>query len=167
MNYLKLDFSTDNGLMNLPSFVHIAYFNLKFDGVPSKRHVEQLRFIFNAYPQVYIRYYKRFKKARRKDYQLGFTINKTLLDALIEEIEGYFIDREIKKSIKKLRQEISNRRKSIYNYLVEKDGEYCQYCNSVENLEIDHIIPVSKGGTNDRKNLQLLCRTCNGIKSNN
>lgn len=27
--------------------------------------------------------------------------------------------------------------------------------------EIDHIIPVSRGGTDDRKNLRVICRQCN------
>ncbi len=33
-------------------------------------------------------------------------------------------------------------------------------------LEIDHITPVSRGGTNDPGNLQTLCRACNQAKSN-
>ena len=28
-------------------------------------------------------------------------------------------------------------------------------------LEVDHIIPVSRGGTNDPKNLRTLCHPCN------
>jgi 5-methylcytosine-specific restriction endonuclease McrA len=31
-------------------------------------------------------------------------------------------------------------------------------------LEIDHIRPVSRGGTNDPDNLQVLCRDCNAGK---
>ena len=45
----------------------------------------------------------------------------------------------------------------------------CQNCGwSVENgasLHVDHIIPVSKGGTNARDNLQALCAPCNMGKS--
>ena len=42
----------------------------------------------------------------------------------------------------------------------------CESCGSKQNLEVDHIIPVSRGGTSDRENLQALCRSCNRRKHN-
>ena len=33
-------------------------------------------------------------------------------------------------------------------------------------MTIDHITPLSRGGTNDIKNLQLACKRCNSMKSN-
>ena len=40
----------------------------------------------------------------------------------------------------------------------------CTYCGSDKDLQIDHIIPVSKGGRTEKENLQPLCRTCNTQK---
>ena len=37
-------------------------------------------------------------------------------------------------------------------------------CRSQERLELDHITPVSKGGGNTARNLQLLCERCNRKK---
>ena len=38
-------------------------------------------------------------------------------------------------------------------------------CGSQSDLEYDHIIPVSKGGSNTERNIQLLCERCNRLKA--
>jgi len=38
---------------------------------------------------------------------------------------------------------------------------YCLFCGSKNKLTIDHITPISKGGSNNEENLQCLCWKCN------
>jgi Holliday junction DNA helicase RuvB len=45
-----------------------------------------------------------------------------------------------------------------------RDGGKCVKCGSRENLEYDHIIPVSMGGSNTARNIELLCENCNRSK---
>jgi hypothetical protein len=55
----------------------------------------------------------------------------------------------------------------IREYLLEKWGRKCAYCGK-ENvpIEVEHIQPKSKGGTNRISNLTLACRECNEKKGN-
>lgn len=53
------------------------------------------------------------------------------------------------------------------SYLANTLDYRCQICRERfpwEELSIDHIIPLSKGGTHDRFNLQLACKRCNAKK---
>lgn len=59
--------------------------------------------------------------------------------------------------------------KSIRFEVFKRDKFTCQYCGASAPdviLEIDHINPVSKGGSNDILNLVTACRDCNRGKTN-
>jgi 5-methylcytosine-specific restriction endonuclease McrA len=45
-----------------------------------------------------------------------------------------------------------------------RDGHKCQQCGAKPPLELDHIMPVSKGGSAEESNLQALCVKCNRAK---
>ncbi len=58
---------------------------------------------------------------------------------------------------------------TIRNRLYKKQKGFCAGCGEkfdAVNLEIDHIIPKSKGGGDYYDNLQLLCGNCNRVKGN-
>lgn len=61
---------------------------------------------------------------------------------------------------------------SLRNSIKSRDNHTCRYCSvSVVTephllLEVDHIIPISKGGLSTPDNLQTLCWRCNRTKSN-
>ena len=53
--------------------------------------------------------------------------------------------------------------------VVRNAGNRCGYCLSRQGLvpdllEIDHIVPVAVGGSDEEKNLWLACRACNRAK---
>ena len=48
-----------------------------------------------------------------------------------------------------------------------RDEGKCAKCGSRKNLEYDHIIPISKGGSNTVRNIELLCEECNRKKRDN
>ena len=53
---------------------------------------------------------------------------------------------------------ISNKfMKNLYN-------SPCVYCGASEEIEVDHLIPIVKGGRHSEGNLQPLCKACNNEK---
>lgn len=53
----------------------------------------------------------------------------------------------------------------------ERADGLCEYCLlphtlSTHPFSIEHILPISKGGTDDLENLALACSACNGSKYN-
>jgi len=58
----------------------------------------------------------------------------------------------------------------LRHQILERDRFTCMDCGATPadgaKLEVDHTIPVSKGGSNDPSNLRTLCSDCNRGKSN-
>lgn len=88
--------------------------------------------------------------------------------------------KEAKKAYNKRRKAIQRGAKvgQVFSYkqIFERDGWSCQMCkkatpaqkrgtSSHNAPEVDHIIPLSKGGEHSPNNAQTLCRACNGWKS--
>jgi len=61
---------------------------------------------------------------------------------------------------------LANRRvpDSMRAAVLVRDGGRCRRCRRSINLEMDHIVPVSKGGKTEELNLQTPCRRCNRAK---
>lgn len=92
--------------------------------------------------------------------QIKYLINK------LEDKSGYFYnDRMIWDALCHVeRGKVSNSmRFQIYN----RDGYRCRICGKYgvhNDLEIDHIKPIAKGGKSVYENLQTLCKSCNKEK---
>jgi 5-methylcytosine-specific restriction enzyme A len=55
----------------------------------------------------------------------------------------------------------------VRKYVFTRDNYQCKSCgktNLETTLNIDHIIPLAQGGSNDISNLQTLCQNCNQKK---
>ena len=51
--------------------------------------------------------------------------------------------------------------------IFQRDRFMCRYCGAIpgeSELQIDHIVPIAKGGTNSLLNLITACRLCNAGK---
>lgn len=75
-------------------------------------------------------------------------------------LSDYFVKDQRKMMTKELRGKVAKR-----------DNYTCQICGKRMQdgvgLQIDHIIPVAKGGKSIMSNLQVLCSKCNGRKGGN
>jgi hypothetical protein len=43
-------------------------------------------------------------------------------------------------------------------------GHSCVYCGSASGIQLDHVIPISKGGPDTADNMVMVCRACNASK---
>lgn len=93
-------------------------------------------------------------------------LNSSTIDALVETLSG---------KIKWRRSAVGQRAlmtAKFREHIKSRDGYSCRQCSVALAdqphllLEVDHIIPVSRGGMSTEENLQTLCWRCNRTKSN-
>ena len=99
-------------------------------------------------------------------------------DYTSEEVQLLLWEREQKRTrrFQRLKKEMLSERaledarreripEDVRIFVWKRDEGRCVQCGSQDKLEFDHMIPVSKGGGNTARNIQLLCETCNRRKS--
>lgn len=95
----------------------------------------------------------------------SITLNEQTIELLIE-----YMDEQVKyKNSAKAQRSLMT--KKLREYIKRRDEYTCQSCGASTAqqdlllLEVDHIIPVAKGGLSTEDNLQTLCWKCNRTKS--
>lgn len=94
------------------------------------------------------------------------TLNTQTIDALVETLAEKI---RWRKSAAGQRALMTAK---LRDYIKTRDNHTCKHCSvSIHAephllLEVDHILPVSKGGLSAEENLQTLCWRCNRTKSN-
>ena len=78
----------------------------------------------------------------------------------------YWAEQAAKRKIKKRNNNAGSNLSYAEPFAIPRlELDYCVYCKLTENLTTDHIIPISKGGTQDPKNLIKACSSCNKSKN--
>lgn len=97
--------------------------------------------------------YRKRIAQREKQY----IVNPKYLIGCIES--SYFVEEDILG-----RTNISGKYRHFILRLFNYRCADCGATNQETRLHIDHIIPISRGGSNKKENLQVLCRDCNLAK---
>ena len=116
------------------------------------------------------KYTRRTKKARQ---QFLFAEEFTFTDAIPDRTDGGetsapYLKTKSKLQAKETSDGLTNQERK--QKLLDAKGHFCQGCghpfDDSRYLELDHNTPRASGGSNNLSNRLLLCRPCNGLKSN-
>ncbi len=122
---------------------------------------EEIAFNELYFPQFTFRY---ISSGGNSGTQFTTTMDIPMLERFV-----HYIDENVKRRKSAAGQRALMTQK-LRNQIKERDNFTCQKCgNSTEReenllLEIDHIVPIAKGGLTEESNLQTLCWKCNRSK---
>lgn len=105
---------------------------------------------------VYFNYSHFMQLYLNKEIQLPDVLSSTLTSAPVHH--------PVSSTVHKQKRTINGYKKRL---LASSQEWKCGHCKQILDpaYEVDHIIPLSQGGTNDDSNLLCLCRKCHGIKT--
>ncbi len=86
------------------------------------------------------------------------------------QLDNEKIRAKARKEVEYLANEQNNIETLIQKYVLLSETNYkCIYCNdnvTIENMEIEHILPISKSADDSMNNKACACRSCNSNKGN-
>lgn len=146
---------------------------------PEKRRAED-RSRYAADPSKFIDKQKRFYaansvaiRARRQDYHYETYLDPNVRQKAQQRTKEWMLANP-EKAKANARNGKARRRQATGAHTADDISQIfaaqrgkCAYCRKRlgSKFDVDHINPVAKGGTNDRKNIQITCGKCNRAKS--
>lgn len=133
-----------------------------FDETVRKANIEPIKV---RYSHLTLWLYKEFL------YEVSPAFEENEIKLLV--LEEFDKERKLFERLKKKFEAVSDEQKTYIRERIpesvrvevwRRDSGKCARCGRRENLEYDHIIPVSKGGSNTARNIELLCEICNRSK---
>lgn len=95
---------------------------------------------------------------------LGHEIFYFILKSVDSSMVRYVDEREtVRKRIRNKATAYTSK-KNVRDWVFTTYGETCINCDSKDNIQLDHVVPISRGGKNTLCNLQPLCKKCNTSK---
>ena len=106
-----------------------------------------------------------------EDLHCSILVPRQFLDRLIQQLGAAVSDVTIVPSVGfqvKLVKPCNTNDAPSVNGLREvvmtRDKSRCVYCGSLQDLDVDHVVPTSRGGPTIKGNLVVSCRRCNNLK---
>lgn len=158
----------DRAKVNL-SYIAQDTLDLRLDDFEKREYLEKL---WNDESTLLKLYYTEFEYFKR---QLDKEINKIVYGTMSGSSPKVKYDQRTLEEM--TLQQIIERdpnygmklKSAVFESALDKGVYKCVCCGMTsphkKDFQVDHIMPMSKGGKTERENLQLLCRRCNGLKS--
>nr|WP_244626283.1 HNH endonuclease [Candidatus Prometheoarchaeum syntrophicum] len=100
----------------------------------------------------------------KKYYQVRKSERHYHLKAISQE-RAYILSKKISRKLSKENRQFRPIPADVRLKVWHRDQGQCVNCGDKKELQFDHIIPFSWGGSNTAENLQILCKKCNLKKS--
>jgi 5-methylcytosine-specific restriction endonuclease McrA len=133
---------------------NVAYYNSDKGKRAAKRQKDSSR-------------YKEYRSSQRyKDIEKRYNSLPKVRAARVASTIRYWKSSAKARAYKKRVKNLYSKRTtgSLRFWWKEVSANGCRACGTMNDLTVDHIVSISNGGTDNKENLQVLCRGCNTKK---